>query len=559
MRAHLHGRLGPAIRRAAAVSAEARATGVPVDEVAGRTAADDRGREARFGRRTLLKGLTSVAVVATAVPLGRHVHGSARRSGGTAPRIVIVGGGLAGIRCAHQLWTTKRVASTIYEWDDRMGGRVDTVRNAFADGEIVERCGEFISSEHHSMRKLAKRFGLTLGNTDAYPRGTVDTFWLNGGRYTEAMLDADWHEFGWSLFQRAVASAPWPTTYETRTPSSIALDNMSAAEWIDGNVPGGLTSDFGRLCYLDVESEYGGPPEEQSALNVIYLLADDDSVPGSNIQPRKTPVLGGTDEKWHVEGGNDQVVTGMLAELPGGATRVNQQLVALRDNGNRTYTCTFEEDGVATDVVADHVVVTIPFNKLKEVDLRHANLSPLKMTAIDNLVLGNNAKIALQVAGNPWNADGYDGNMFAQNLTVSGWDNSVDQPAPNSIFFDYLGGTPGAALAARYGLVGSVGTAPAALIADYLGALEPLFPGFTRAWNSGPRLSLYSDPNSNPHLDGAYSQYRVGQYTTFSGIEGTPEGNIHFAGEHTSQDFQGFMEGGVTTGERAALEILRVL
>ena len=541
------------------MSAEARATGVPVDEVAGRTAADDRGREARFGRRTLLKGLTSVAVVATAVPLGRHVHGSARRSGGTAPRIVIVGGGLAGIRCAHQLWTTKRVASTIYEWDDRMGGRVDTVRNAFADGEIVERCGEFISSEHHSMRKLAKRFGLTLGNTDAYPRGTVDTFWLNGGRYTEAMLDADWHEFGWSLFQRAVASAPWPTTYETRTPSSIALDNMSAAEWIDGNVPGGLASDFGRLCYLDVESEYGGPPEEQSALNVIYLLADDDSVPGSNIQPRKTPVLGGTDEKWHVEGGNDQVVTGMLAELPGGATRVNQQLVALRDNGNRTYTCTFEEDGVATDVVADHVVVTIPFNKLKEVDLRHANLSPLKMTAIDNLVLGNNAKIALQVAGNPWNADGYDGNMFAQNLTVSGWDNSVDQPAPNSIFFDYLGGTPGAALAARYGLVGSVGTAPAALIADYLGALEPLFPGFTRAWNSGPRLSLYSDPNSNPHLDGAYSQYRVGQYTTFSGIEGTPEGNIHFAGEHTSQDFQGFMEGGVTTGERAALEILRVL
>ena len=115
--------------------------------------------------------------------------------------------------------------------------------------------------------------------------------------------------------------------------------------------------------------------------------------------------------------------------------------MALRDNGNRTYTCTFEVDGVATDVVADHVVVTIPFNKLKEVDLRHANLSPLKMTAIDDLTLGNNAKVAFQVAGNPWNADGYDGNMFAQNLTVSGWDNSVDQPAPNSIFFDYLGGS----------------------------------------------------------------------------------------------------------------------
>ena len=224
---------------------------------------------------------------------------------------------------------------------------------------------------------------------------------------------------------------------------------MSAAEWIERNVPGGLDSNFGRLCYLDVESEYGGPPEEQSALNVIYLLAYDDSVSGSNIQPKKTPALGGTDEKWHVEGGNDQIVSGMLGELPDGSTRIGQQLVALRDNGNRTYTCTFVVDGVATDVVADHVVVTIPFNKLREVDLSHANLSPLKMTAIDNLRLGNNAKIALQVAGNPWNADGYDGNMFAENLTVSGWDNSVDQPSPNSIFFDYLGGRPGASLAGQ--------------------------------------------------------------------------------------------------------------
>lgn len=291
-------------------------------------------------------------------------------------------------------------------------------------------------------------------------------------------------------------------------------------------------------------------------MNVIYLLAYDDSVPGTNTQPRSTPTLGGTDEKWHVKGGNDQIVSGMLAELPGGATRTNQQLVAIRDNGNRTYTCVFEVDGVATDVVADHVVVTIPFNKLKELDLRHANLSPLNMVAIDNLKLGSSAKIALQVAGNPWNADGYDGNMFAQNLTVSGWDNSVDQPAPNSIFFDYLGGKPASALAGRYGLIGSVGTAPATLIADYLGALEQVFPGFTKAWNSGPRRSLYSTPNINPHLGGAYSQYRVGQYTAFGGIEGAPEGNIHFAGEHTSPDFQGFMEGGVTSGARAAQEIL---
>jgi monoamine oxidase len=93
------------------------------------------------------------------------------------------------------------------------------------------------------------------------------------------------------------------------------------------------------------------------------------------------------------------------------------------------------------------------------------------------------------------------------------------------------------------------------LVTEYVNALERIFPGFARAWKLGPQRSLYSDPNINPHLGGAYSQYRVGQYTGFSGIEGVREGNIHFAGEHTSQDFQGFMEGAVTTGERAASEI----
>jgi monoamine oxidase len=526
-----------------------------VDEIAEQMAMRNRAPESRFGRRALLKGMGAAAGTALVAPVTGTAQGRIHRRGGTSPRVIIVGGGLAGIRCAHKLWTQRNLASTIYEWDDRLGGRVDTLRGVFANGQIVERCGEFISSEHRSMRRLARRFGLTLGNTDAYTRHTVDTFWLNGGRYTEAMLNADWHEFGWSLFQRAVAAAPWPTTYQTRTPQSIALDNMSAAEWIDVSVPGGLSSNFGRLCYLDVESEYGGPPEEQSALNVIYLLAYDDSVPITNVQPKGTPALGGTDEKWHVEGGNDQIVSGMLSELPEGSARTGQQLVAVRDNGNRTYTCTFDVDGISTDVVADHVVLTIPFNKLKEVDLRRANLSPLKMTAIDSLVLGNNAKVALQVAGNPWNADGYDGNMFAQNLTVSGWDNSVDQPSSTPIFFDYLGGRPGARLAGRYGLVESVGTPPGQLIVDFLSGLEPVFPGFTDAWNSGPRLSLYSDPNINPRIGGSYSQYRVGQYTGFSGIEGTQEGNIHFAGEHTSPDFQGFMEGAVTTGERAASEI----
>jgi monoamine oxidase len=55
---------------------------------------------------------------------------------------------------------------------------------------------------------------------------------------------------------------------------------------------------------------------------------------------------------------------------------------------------------------------------------------------------------------------------------------------------------------------------------------------------------------------GSYSFWKVGQYTRFAGVEGEREGNCHFAGEHTSIDAQGYLEGAVETGERAATEIL---
>jgi hypothetical protein len=57
------------------------------------------------------------------------------------------------------------------------------------------------------------------------------------------------------------------------------------------------------------------------------------------------------------------------------------------------------------------------------------------------------------------------------------------------------------------------------------------------------------------YMGGAWSQYAIGQYTQFSGIEPLQQGKIHFAGEGTSMEFQGFMEGAVTTGERVANEI----
>jgi len=79
------------------------------------------------------------------------------------------------------------------------------------------------------------------------------------------------------------------------------------------------------------------------------------------------------------------------------------------------------------------------------------------------------------------------------------------------------------------------------------------WPGATKQWNGQASIST---PWNDPNLLGSYACWKVGQYTGFSGYEGVRQGNVHFAGEHCSINFQGFMDGGAEEGVRAANEIL---
>ena len=63
----------------------------------------------------------------------------------------------------------------------------------------------------------------------------------------------------------------------------------------------------------------------------------------------------------------------------------------------------------------------------------------------------------------------------------------------------------------------------------------------------------------HPWTRGSYSYWAVGQYTTIAGAEREAVGTCHFAGEHTSIDFQGYLNGAVESGQRAAAEIIAAL
>ena len=96
----------------------------------------------------------------------------------------------------------------------------------------------------------------------------------------------------------------------------------------------------------------------------------------------------------------------------------------------------------------------------------------------------------------------------------------------------------------------------AAYARAFLRQFETVFPGISARWNGRATLSV---PMLDPNLLCSYSYWKIGQYTGFSGYEGVSQGAIHFAGEHCSQDFQGFMEGGASEGVRAAREVVHAL
>ena len=56
----------------------------------------------------------------------------------------------------------------------------------------------------------------------------------------------------------------------------------------------------------------------------------------------------------------------------------------------------------------------------------------------------------------------------------------------------------------------------------------------------------------DPTQNWSYAYLRVGQYVGFSGWEKLRQGNVHFAGEHCVQDFQGYIEGGASERVRAS-------
>jgi monoamine oxidase len=178
---------------------------------------------------------------------------------------------------------------------------------------------------------------------------------------------------------------------------------------------------------------------------------------------------------------------------------------------------------------------------------------------IREMDLGYNEKVQAVMTSRPWEGPVGRGGELWQTAPEAGaalgWDGGI-RPAegPGSVWTWFLGGKE---------VMASDTADPQALARRFAAMAEGGVPGFGAAMSGAVRRTAW---HRDPLTLGAYVNFRPGQLTRFSEliwVEGPDAarrralpGPIQFAGEHLSDAYPGYMNGGAQTGRLAAEAIL---
>jgi monoamine oxidase len=447
-------------------------------------------------------------------------------------RIAIVGGGIAGLNAAYKLQKAG-LSATIYEAADRTGGRMFTASNLLADGLTTELGGEFIDSTHEEMLALMDEFRLERLDTRGPGLGSLkpETYFINGRHYTQEQAARAFVPVAKRIF--ADSESMEDVVDYAHEGGGSKFDKMSIAQYLDGIGATGWLRELLDVAYV---TEYGLDAGEQSALNFIFLIET-----GELEDPETFMLLGESDERYKVRGGNQQVVDELAKRLDPQIRR-RHRLEAIRSRGEG-YTLTFQTTNGVVDEDAEIVILTIPFTLLREVKMQ-VELPDLKKRAINELGYGANAKVLVGFNSRVWQKLGYTGATYSDQPFQLAWDNSFMQPGSAGGLTLYSGGK----LAHDAGQ----GTAEEAAV-RLLAGIERAYPGTTKTRNG--KVSRFHWPTF-PWAKASYSCYKPGQWTTIAASEGLPVGNLFFAGEHCSYDFQGYMNGAAQSGADVAKAVM---
>ena len=243
--------------------------------------------------------------------------------------------------------------------------------------------------------------------------------------------------------------------------------------------------------------------------------------------------LGGDPDHWQkIKGGTD-LLPKAFADRLGGKIHYGAPVVRIEQNADQARVV-FLESGRQQALTADHVLCTIPFSVLRNIDL--PALSSSKKDVIKRTHYDAVSRVYLQTRNRFFEDKGFNGFAFTSGA-IEIWQPTWSQPGPRAILMTYA--RPGEAERIT-------NLKESERIGVTLKQLDEMFAGLRENFERGATKCWLEDEWSR----GAWAFVGVTNFFTAS----TPDERIHFAGEHLSA-WSSWMQGALSSGLRAVKEI----
>jgi monoamine oxidase len=444
----------------------------------------------------------------------RFTEASTRRLARQGRSAVVIGAGFSGLSCAHEL-KAAGYDVTVVESRGRIGGRVLSF-DEFVPGKNVEGGGELIGSNHPTWVSFAEKFGLEFLDVTE-DENLQAPLYLFGNKIGDAEAEELYKEMEAAFTLMDEDAEPVDANEPWNSPNAEALDQKTTADWLRKL---GKTDISSRAIAVQLWADNGAPLERQSYLAMLA------QVKGGGLEKYWTD-----SEVYRCKGGNqqlahklaesigaDRIITG----LPVTSVQVSDKKVVVTCRDRRT-------------IEADDVVLAIPPTVWHKISFTPELPSTIRVQ------MGMNVKYLCSVQGRFWKESGLSPDALTDgdiSMTWDGTDNQLEGAGAALVAFS---GGPAAEACRRF---------PNALERDkvYVRELEKIYPGFSANFVK----SIFMDWPSDVWTLAGYSFPGPGQVCTVGPILHKGVGRLHFAGEHTSSAFVGYMEGGLNSGAALA-------
>lgn len=443
--------------------------------------------------------------------------------------VVIIGAGAAGLMAARELLRAgKRV--TVLEARERSGGRI--VTETASDGSSIDLGGQWLGPGQDCLQATLQEYGLST--FAQYHQGRKHLA-LNGRhrQYSGKIPALAWHQlldFQQALWKLNRLSKRIDTHMPASNAYAVALDQQTLAHWLDQHL---YTQATRQLFNLAVNAVMAAEANEFSLLHFLFYLRS-----GDNFM-RLLEIADGAQER-RVVGGMQQLTDALAHEVSsrGGEILFNSPVLAVSQN---TASITAQTSTAAYR--AEQLIFAAAPSLANRIQWSPA-LPVARRQLQQRSPMGSVIKCVAIYKQPFWRANGDSGEI-------------VSDSGPCAISFD---DTPADE---RHGaLVGFIlgqrarewqqrssqerARAVAAFFADFLGpeAQRPIDylerDWLAESWSEGCYAALMPPGN--------WQLYGSAQYAAC--------GRIHWAGTETASRWHGYIDGALSSGQRAATEIL---